>query len=165
MFDFIDVIPRQETLPAVSGHPVLLQLPLVPCYALTVHKVQSLSMTDIVRGCLEGVFAQGQVYVLASRVTDPRNLQLIGIPPADLLEDVASAWQAAGLDVVECLRRATQITQEWVYTPGYGPLRDRLQPKRIEERRIPPVLRELSLLRPFPPPLQEQRHLLQERRA
>ena len=91
-------------------------------------------MKDIVRGCLEGVFALGQVYVLVSRVTDPRNFELIGVPPADLLEEVAAAWRAAGLDVVECLRRAVTVTDEWVYTPGVGELRDRLTPKRKAER-------------------------------
>ena len=73
------------------------RLPLVPCYALTVHKtqanslllfhlsccarsqmlrarassLQALSIRHLVLGCLEGVFAQGHVYVLVSRVTDP----------------------------------------------------------------------------------------------
>ena len=53
-----------------------------------------------------------EVYVLLSRVTDPRHLALIGMPPADLLEAVCAAWEKAGLDVVECLRRATQVTNE-----------------------------------------------------
>ena len=35
-------------------------------------------MKHVVRGCLESVFAMGQVYVLFSRVTDPRHLELIG---------------------------------------------------------------------------------------
>ena len=115
--DHMDVTARQETLVNVLGQPVVLQLPLVPCYALTVHKVQALSIKDVVRGCLEGVFAQGQVYVLISRVTDPRNFQLVGIPPKDLLDDVDQAWRAAGLDAVECFRRATEVTCEWVYSP------------------------------------------------
>ena len=112
--DHIDVTARQETLASVPGQPSLLQLPIVPAYALTVHKTQALSMKGVVRGCLEGamrlaepvlrslfclaclfscvpitnrfmflfvitqVFAMGQVYVLISRVTDPRRLELIG---------------------------------------------------------------------------------------
>ena len=55
---------RQETITSIRGEPVLLQLPVVPCYALTVHKTQALSIKHLVLGCLEGVFAQGQVYVL-----------------------------------------------------------------------------------------------------
>ena len=76
--DHVDVTARQETLTACQGQPVLVQVPLVPSYALTVHKTQALSIKHIVRGCLEGVFAMGQVYVLFSRVTDPRHLELIG---------------------------------------------------------------------------------------
>ena len=76
--DHVDVTARQETLTKCQGQPVLVQLPLVPSYALTVHKTQALSIKHVVRGCLEGVFAMGQVYVLFSRVTDPRHLELIG---------------------------------------------------------------------------------------
>ena len=38
--DHVDVTARQETLTACQGQPVLVQLPLVPSYALTVHKTQ-----------------------------------------------------------------------------------------------------------------------------
>ncbi len=69
---------RQKTLASFQGQPVLLQLPVVPSYALTVHKTQALSIKHLAKGCLEGVFAMGQVYVLFSRVTDPRHLELIG---------------------------------------------------------------------------------------
>ena len=34
--DHMDLIVRQETLPFVAGHPVMLQMCTVPCYALTV---------------------------------------------------------------------------------------------------------------------------------
>ena len=37
--DHMDVTVRQETLTRVPGQPVMLQLPVVPSYALTVHKV------------------------------------------------------------------------------------------------------------------------------
>ena len=52
--DHIDVTARQETLASFQGQPALLQLPIVPSYALTVHKTQALSIKHIVRGCLEG---------------------------------------------------------------------------------------------------------------
>jgi hypothetical protein len=38
---------------------------------------KALSIRHTVYGCLEGVFAQGQVYVLVSRVTDPANFALV----------------------------------------------------------------------------------------
>jgi len=73
--DHIDIQPRGESL-RVRGEPVMLQLSIVPAYALTIHKTQALSIKHIVRGSLEGIFAVGQVYVLISRVTDPANLEL-----------------------------------------------------------------------------------------
>ena len=74
-----------------------------------------------------------------------------GLPPADLLDEVAAAWEAAGLDVVECLRRAVSVTNEWEYKPSSGALHDRLERRQIQERRIPIVHRDLSeMLRPQP---------------
>ena len=59
--DHMDVMARQERINNVRGMPVLLQLPIVPCYALTIHKTQALSIKPLVSGCFEGVFAEGQV--------------------------------------------------------------------------------------------------------
>ncbi len=88
--DHIDVQVRPGTLRS-RGELVLLQLPLVPCYALTIHKTQALSIKHIVRGCLEGIFAFGQLYVLVSfqgRWSSPRFLDSISCrcakPPACL---------------------------------------------------------------------------------
>jgi len=33
--DFIDVTPRQENLTTIPGMPVMVQMPLQPCYGLT----------------------------------------------------------------------------------------------------------------------------------
>ena len=48
--DMIDCHVRQENL-SIRGDPIMLQLPLVPAYALTVHKTQSLSIKHLVLGC------------------------------------------------------------------------------------------------------------------
>ena len=61
----------------------MLQLAFQPAYCSTIHKVQALTIRYHVYGCLEGVFALGQVYVLWSRVTNPKLFQAVGIPPAD----------------------------------------------------------------------------------
>ena len=53
--DHVDIPARPEALNSVPGRPVLLQVPVVPSYALTVHKTQALSIKHKVRGCLEGV--------------------------------------------------------------------------------------------------------------
>ena len=67
-----------------------------------------------------------------SRCTDPVNFQLVGVPPMDILNDVAAAWAAAGYDVLECFRRAVSVTNEWTYDSDNG-----LQQKRSSERTIP----------------------------
>ena len=67
-----------------------------------------------------------------------------GLPPIDILEDVCHAWQRAGLDVAECLRRATSVTNEWVYTPtADGDIRSRLTQRLMRERTVPVVLKDL----------------------
>ena len=114
--DYVDVKARRETILSSRGHPALLQVPVAPANALCVHKCQSLTIRHIVQGCLEGFFAWGQFYTQASRAVDPQNYQLIGLPPADLVDDVAAAWRAAGLDVNDCFKKACSVTNEWVYT-------------------------------------------------
>ena len=133
------------------------QLTLQPAYGLTIHKVQSLTIRITVQGCLEGVFALGQVYVLSSRVTDPANFQLVGMPPEDLLEEVARAWKEAGLDVNLCFAKAAEVTNEWVYTPAASQqdpcahVRRRFTPSGEEERRVPLQLKTLAaILNPQP---------------
>ena len=50
--DTLDVVARRETL-KIRCEPHMLQLPLVPAYALTIHKTQALSIKHRVNGCLE----------------------------------------------------------------------------------------------------------------
>ena len=154
----------------------------IEAYALTIHKTQSLSIRHIVRGCVEGIFAIGQVYVLVSRVTalrwnlqcsllrwrrarregeqnitrsgseDPQNFELIGLPPADLLEEVCAAWHNAGLSVEECLQRCTTVTKEFTYTSGgRGDLRRCFTAKYNHEHTLPVKHRKLGeVLNPMP---------------
>ena len=101
---------------------------------------------------MEGVFAAGSLYVLISRVTDPGNLELIGLPPADLLDDVAEELLRRGIDVNAFFKAACTITGEWVYTDaptGLSPgaardVRSRLRPRLEARRRIPLKLRTLK---------------------
>ena len=139
---FMDLAVRSETL-HVRGEPVLIQLPLVPAYALTTHKTQALSIPHRVFGSLEGVFATGQTYVLISRVTDPANFNLVGVPPSDLVDDVYAAVGAAGLDAEAWLQRAVRVTGEWVLGAGATP-RARLVPQFVSANLAPVRLRSLS---------------------
>ena len=155
--DFLDLVPRKESVPAAKGQPLMLQLQLQPAYCLTNHKVQALTIRHQVDGCLEGVFAHGQIYVQVSRVVDPAFYAAIGIPPADLLDDVAAAWSAQGFDVDKLFAEAAAVTNEWVYTaatPGTDPtrsVRSRLRARYAEQRRVPLRLRSLQdILNPQP---------------
>ena len=72
-----------------------------------------------------------------SRVTDPSNFILVGIPPKDLLEDVQSAWRRAGLNVDDCYAKAANVTGEWKYVAGDVALAERIVPKWHSEQTIP----------------------------
>ena len=68
-----------------------------------------------------------------------------GLPPIDILEDVCHAWQRAGLDIAECLRRASTVTNEWIYNPtAEGDIRNRLTRRVIKEMSVPVVLKNLD---------------------
>ena len=150
--DHIDVQPRGETL-RIRGEPVMLQLSLVPAYSLTIHKTQALSIKHVVRGCLEGVFAFGQVYVLISRVTCPWNLELIGLPPKDLVNDVAAALGAAGKDYNDVFDKCLDVSSEWKYdlnSTHRQPV-ERFSQRYIRERQVPMVHKTLDeILNPQP---------------
>ena len=72
-----------------------------------------------------------------SRVTDPSNFILVGVPPKDLLEDVQSAWRRAGLNVDDCYAKAVNVTGEWKYVAGDAALAERIVPKWHSEQTIP----------------------------
>ncbi len=87
-----------------------------------------------------------------SRVTDPSNLQLVGLPPKDLLDAVMAGWAAAGLDAIECLRHAVSVTKDWVYDPDPGLAYDqRIKPRRKSEKLVSVKWRKLKeILNPQP---------------
>ena len=83
-------------------------------------------------------------------MTKPQNFHAVGLPPVDLLDDVAQAWFDAGLDVHKCFAKAVQVTDEWTYTHGAADqnacarVARRLVPKHQEERRVPLKLGTLA---------------------
>ena len=116
--DIVEVQPLPENLKGRDIKSVLVQLALIPAYALCIHKVQALTLPHDVRACWEGFFAHGSAYVSASRCTDPANFQLVGLPPKDLLDDVAARWLSLGLDVNDCMQAAVSVSGEWRYRPA-----------------------------------------------
>ena len=84
--------------------------------------------------------------MLISRATDPVNVVLIGVPPRDLVEDVARGVYAAGLDVDEFFRRACSVTNEWEYKPENLGHVNRIQQRRFteKEKSVPLTWRTLA---------------------
>lgn len=79
--------------------------------------------------CLEGIFACGMLYVGSSRCVRPSDFAAIGIPPADLLEDVAAAVAAAGLDIHVFFSAAASVTGNFAYAAHDGmKILDRFSP-------------------------------------
>lgn len=66
------------------------------------------------------------------------------MPPADLLQEVVAAWERAGLDAIEILRRSTDITREFVYDPTPEDIRDRIKPRFVSTRLVPVKNRTLG---------------------
>jgi ATP-dependent DNA helicase PIF1 len=52
------------------------QIPLLPSYALTIHKSQGLTLDSAIIDC-KNIFACGQLYVALSRVRNIENLKVI----------------------------------------------------------------------------------------
>ena len=93
----------------------------------------------------------GQVYVLVSRVTDPQNFSLVGIPPRDLIEDLAQALLRQGIDVDTFFEKACQVTSDWKYDHSKVGLVDRIEQKFSHERTVPLRFRTLAeCLKPQP---------------
>ena len=95
--------------------------------------------------------------MLTSRVTDPLHYCSVGIPPSDLLEDVAKTWQEAGVDVNAAFSAAAAVSDEWTYAeaPAHAEVTSnvaaRFKAKYAEKRRIPLRMKSLhQILDPQP---------------
>ena len=83
--------------------------------------------------------------MLVSRVTDPAVFCLVGLPPWDILEDLAAALRAKGLDVDQVFERSVKCSNEFIYDPcRSGGLKDRFTQKFNSQRTIPISWRSLA---------------------
>ena len=112
--------------------------------APTLHKTQALPTKHFVFGCLDGEFARGQVYILERRVADPENYGIVGVPPADLLDEIWAALRGAIHDAKAWSRQAVAVTVEWVLLPGAGPFSESFVPKHVAVRQVPGKVRTLA---------------------
>ena len=85
-----------------------------------------------------------QVPRSVSRVTDPKNFSLVGIPPRDLIEDLAQALLREGIDVDAFFEKACRVTADWKYDRCKARLVDRIEQKFSNERMVPLRFRSLA---------------------
>lgn len=85
--------------PAEEGGDAFAQLPLVPGWAVTVHRVQGRTLEKVFVDLSRGAFAAGQAYVAISRVTRLEGLLLRARPRAR--DFIAHQKVAAFLDYLE----------------------------------------------------------------
>ncbi len=75
----------------------------------------------------------------------PWNFLLVGVPPKDMIEDVAEALIAAGIDVDKFFEKASTVTREWFYDKAnHVRVRDRIRQRINNEHGVPLKFRTLA---------------------
>ena len=78
-------------------------------------------------------------------MTDPANFALVGLPPFDILDDLAAALRAAGLDIDSVFENAVKASGEFIYDPcRSGGLKQRFAQQFQKERTVPIIWRSLA---------------------
>ena len=84
-------------------------------------------------------------------MTNPDNFNLVGVPPVDLIHEVVVALTAAGFDALDILKKACDVTREFVYDPTAEDVRDRIKPRFQSQKLLPVKNRSLEeILDPQP---------------
>ena len=86
------------------------------------------------------------------RGTDPKNFELVGVPPKDIVSSLAVALRRAGYDYDEVFQRCIAVSNEWCYNAtGSSNLADRFSQKYMRERTVPMTHKTLEeVLNPQP---------------
>ena len=95
------------------------QFPIIPCYAITVHKSQGLTLNSAVVHCSQE-FVHGLTYVAMSRVKSPNNLRVINfhrkflLPQPQELVNLARTVTLEPDDTYACCRYRSLDTSHFV---------------------------------------------------
>lgn len=92
------------------------------------------------------------MYLPPPHGTDPKNFELVGVPPKDIVSSLAVALRRAGYDYDEVFQRCIAVSNEWCYNAtGSSNLADRFSQKYIRERTVPMTHKTLEeVLNPQP---------------
>ncbi len=77
------------------------------------------------------------------RCTDPRDFELVGLPPKDLFEALAAALRSAGIDPDGAFDKCVRVSEEWLYDPVRPP-HQRFYQRYVRERSVPMKHRTLD---------------------
>ena len=77
-----------------------LQLPLTPCWATTIHKVQGITLSHVVVDIGSKIFTSGMSYVALSRVQNIQGLAILSFAPSKLIASQYHSSSIGGLQLV-----------------------------------------------------------------
>ena len=92
------------------------------------------------------------IYLPYPRGTDPKNFELVGLPPKDIVSSLAVALRRAGYDYDEVFQRCIGVSNEWNYNPtSSSNVAERFSQKYIRQRSVPMTHKTLEeVLSPQP---------------
>ena len=78
------------------------------------------------------------MYLPPPRGTDPKNFELVGVPPKDIVSSLAVALRRANCDYDEIFQRCIGVSNEWNYNATCNSnVAERFSQKNIRQRHVP----------------------------
>lgn len=111
----IVLIPRIVLSPTMSNHPFILrrrQFPVKVSYAMTINKSQGQTLAKVALYLPKPVFTHGQLYATLSRVTTPKELNVLNITrPSGLMNTISNIVYR---EAFNALPQTTVTTQRYI---------------------------------------------------
>ena len=92
------------------------------------------------------------IYLAHPRGTDPKDFELVGVPPKDIVSSLAVALRRAGYDYDAVFQTCIGVSNEWCYNAtGSSNLAERFSQKYMRQRTVPMTHKTLEeVLNPQP---------------